>query len=113
MHAGEACRLDHLLRIAFAHAGDVLAHGAVEQFYILRQVTDVTAEVLGMPLGNIDAVKPGIARSRLQITHQDAGQGRLAGRGRPYDPQGLARLEAEGDAAQRRLGRTGVNVCQP
>ena len=43
MHAREARGRDHLLGVALAHAGDVLAHGADEQFDILGQVTDVTA----------------------------------------------------------------------
>ena len=64
-------------------------------------------------MGKIDAVKPGVPRSRWQIAHQDAGQSRLAGRGRPYDPQGLPRLQLEGDAAQDGFGRARVDVGQP
>ncbi len=40
-----------------AEAGDVLAHGAGEQLDILRQITDVLAEILAVPLVEAGAVE--------------------------------------------------------
>ena len=50
-------RSDHGFGVHLAHAGDVLGHRAGKQLDILRQVADMTAEIVGLPLVEGGAVE--------------------------------------------------------
>ena len=93
--------------VDLAEAGDVLGHGAGEQLDVLRQVADVLAEHVLVPLAVFGAVDSHRAVAQRPHTGQCAGQGRLAaGRGAD-DRHALSSLEAERDPLDRRTGRIG------
>ncbi len=59
--------------------GDVLSHRAVEELDILRQVADMPAELIGLPLRKLRAVEPHTARKRRQDADQRPRQRRFSG----------------------------------
>ncbi len=107
VHAGRLGRVDHLVRVDHAEARDVLADGAVEQFDILRQVADVFAQGLAIPLRDLGAVEADrAAHGRVDAEHC-AHQGRFAGRARADHGDRGARLDDETDALEDRRRSAG------
>ena len=83
------------------HAGDVLGHGAFEQHHLLRQIADVLPQRLPV-LFERRTIEPHRAACGPPDAGERAGEGGLAGGGRPRDARRLPRLEAERCAAHRR-----------
>ena len=73
------------------------ADRAGEQFDVLRQIADVTAEHVGRPLVERGAVEPDLAAHRLPDADQGADQRRLAGGAWSDDAEPVAAFEREGD----------------
>ena len=61
MNARELRCGDNGFCIQLAEAANILGNGAVKQFNILRQVTNVWAECGAIPLRNVRAVQPDFA----------------------------------------------------
>src|SRR4051794_5346651 len=71
------------------------AHAAGDQFDILRQITDITAEHIGGPLIERRAIEPHFPAERLPYADQRAHQRRLARSAWPYDSQSVSGLKCE------------------
>ena len=76
-------------------AGDVLGDRAVEQLDVLRQVADMAAERVGLPLVEGGAVEADLAAQGRPDADEGARQGRLAGGARPDEAEALAGLHLE------------------
>ena len=102
--AGRLCCREDGLRIGVrVEAADVLGNRAVEQFDVLRQIADVAAERLDVPLLERGLVEPDRAAQRGPGADKGAHQRRLAGRARPDHAQSGTRLQLEGDVLDERL----------
>ena len=102
--AGRLGRREDGLRIGvLVEAADVFGNRAVEQFDVLRQIADVAAERLDVPLLERRLVEADRAAQRRPGADEGAHQRRLAGRARPDHAQPGTRLEREGDVLDERL----------
>ena len=61
MHAGFLGGVDHFLRVYVAKTGNVFTDGAVKQFDVLGQVTNIRANFVTVVLGNYPAIQAYIA----------------------------------------------------
>ncbi len=102
MHAG-ALRGDHdLLRIDLAKACNVFTDGAAEQLDILRQITDIRAQLILAPLINIRAIQPHLAGSRRPDANDQARQCRFAGTAGADDAERIAWLNLKAETLDDR-----------
>jgi hypothetical protein len=84
LHAGGLRRFKNVLRIGIpVETRDVIGHRPLEQLYVLRQVADVAAECLDIPLIERGLVEADAAAQRRPGTDKRARQRRLARRARP------------------------------
>ena len=97
------CREDGLRIGVLVEAADVFGNRPVEQFDVLRQIADVAAERLDIPLLERGLVEPDRAAQRGPGADEGAHQRRLAGRARPDHAQSGTRLQLEGDVLDERL----------
>ena len=106
MDAGAARGRDDVHRIGIGlEARDVLSDCSGEQRDVLRQVADVAAERVGLPLRERSAVEPDGAARRLPRADQRARERRLAGAARPDQAECRSGAEREADTSmQRRRG---------
>ena len=107
MRTGAARRRHHRVGIGMrGEPGDVLGHRAVEELDILRQVADMPAELVWLPLRQFGAVEPDAALERRQDADERARERRFSGAARPDDPERRAARSEKSDAAeQRAVGR--------
>lgn len=88
-----------------AESRDVFADAAVEKFDVLRQIADVVAQRLPVPLGGFGAIKPD-GPLAYGIKPQDrAEQGGFAGGAGSDHTQCGARFDPKADALEHRGGR--------
>src|SRR5205823_305806 len=74
---------------------DVLRHSAAQQFDVLRQVADMTAEHFGRPLVKRTAIEPNLAADRLPHPDQQARKRSLARAGPAEHAKSVASHERE------------------
>src|SRR5258706_14279817 len=96
----ELCRAHDRRGIAVAHARDVVAYGSGEELDILREVTDVTAQLPARPGIYVGAVETHHARRWRPSADQQPRKGRFAGRGGTADSQSLTGGPLKGDGGQ-------------
>ena len=84
-------------------AGNVFGNRAVEQLDVLRQIADVAAQSLDIPLLERRLVETDRAAQRRPGADEGTRQRRLAGRARSDHAQPGARVEREGDVVDERL----------
>ena len=112
MHAGSLRRADDLLRVSRGiKPCDVLGDRPGEELDILRQIADVPAERLFIPLVERRAVEANLAARGLPNAHEKPGQRRLSGCARPDHTDTLAGIEREtyiGDNEPITAGRGGA-----
>src|SRR4030095_9456577 len=97
---------DLLLTAAWIEAGDVLSNGSIEQLNVLRQVSDVLAKLVSIPLVQRSAIETDLTTLERPYTHQRARQGRLARRTWPDDPPGLPRCQRKIQTLEDNLRRS-------
>ena len=102
VHPGDAGGGDHVGHVGVAEAGDVLAHRAVEEQRVLRQVADRLAEAAALVGEGALAVEVDAAGGRRPEADDQPRQRRLAGAGGADDAEHLAALDLERDVAQER-----------
>ena len=102
MGMGELRGIDDSLVIALSHAGDVVTDRTREQFDVLGEVADEAAELVGVPVCEISAVKADLTRGGLEEADQQPGERALARGRRSHDRQNLPRIDRQGDLAQDR-----------
>ena len=91
------CR-DHRLRRGIRiEAGDVLRNRSFEQLDVLRQIADMLAERVGIPLVERSAIEAYSAAHRRPRADQRTRERRLAGRRGPDDAETGALVELEAD----------------
>ena len=91
--------------VRFGQAGDVLGHGALEQFHLLGQVTHVEEAPLGGPVGDGRAVQAHHPALRDPDAHHEAGQGALAAAAGADEPGAGARFQGKTHPFQRQYRR--------
>ena len=89
------------LRVRLA-VGDVLPDRAAEQQRVLQHEAHLIAQRLQRELADVGAVDLDLPRLGIVEARDQAGDGRLAGAGRPDDRRHLARLDAYADVLQDR-----------
>ena len=105
VRAGGLGRAQHGIGVRlYAHPGDVLGNGAVEQLDCLRDEADMLAELVRVPMVERGAVEPHATMRRPPDAHERAYQRGLAGAARTDDAQRLTRLEGEAHVRDHRLG---------
>ena len=70
---------------------------------VLENHADLPAEGLERQIADVVAVEPNRAQLRVIKPGQEIGDGGFSGRGRTHERGQLARLDAEGNPAERRL----------
>ena len=105
--------VDLLVGEIAAHAADVLLDRARKQLDLLRQIAGVFAELPAVPVAQLGAVEPDLARGRQQASDQNPRQRRLARAGRTDDRQRFAGLQLEVDAVEDGLLGAGRQIEQP
>ena len=85
-------RGEHRIVIRFGQTGDVLGHGALEQFHLLGQVAHVAETALGRPVADGRAVQAHHPALGRPDAHHQAGQGALAAAAGADEPGGRTRL---------------------
>jgi hypothetical protein len=98
----ELRRLDDGGVVDRAEPGDVLGDRAGEQLDVLRQVADVRAELVAVPLGDVGAVEAHRSRLRLPDAEHEPRQRRLARRARADEAEAFAGVERERGALDQR-----------
>ena len=68
----------HLVGIDLCKACDVVRDGPCKQLNVLRQIAQMRAELVFVPLRQVRAVQPYLARDGLPDPHQQSRQGGLA-----------------------------------
>jgi hypothetical protein len=101
------CRQQDVDRIGIGFkSANILGDGAVEQFHVLRQVADVTAECIGCPLVERSAVERDPPGGRAR-SDQGPGQRRLARSTRANNADPLAGLEDKACVLNEDFGGAG------
>ncbi len=101
MHVGGKRSFQHESIVDFSSkTGNVLPDRAVEQRHVLGQVSDMAAQVLGLPFGRRVAVKPDRAALRCPDTGKHLRQCRLAGGARPDHRNRIPGLQVHADIGQ-------------
>ncbi|MNO82588.1 hypothetical protein D3C76_738680 [compost metagenome] len=103
---GQLRRFDDLGGIHLTEARDVFGDGAIEQFDVLGQVTQVRAEGFTRPLADLGAVQAYRALFGGPDADHGTRQGRLARSAGADDRQDFALGQADGHAVDRRLVHT-------
>jgi hypothetical protein len=110
---GAARSFDDLFGIDLAEAGDVFGDAAVQQFDVLRQVAQVRAQCLALPVADGVAIEQHLALHIGPDAHQAARQRRLAGTRWADDADHFAGLELGAYAAQDGLLAPGAVATRP
>src|SRR5262245_15771273 len=80
MCAGGFSRSDDVLRLGFGiESRDIFRNGSPKQFDVLREITNVTSQVVGRPLIQVSAVQADTSRERLPYPDNGSEQRRLSG----------------------------------
>ncbi|MCY1508435.1 hypothetical protein D9M68_427430 [compost metagenome] len=101
---------NHRFGVHLVQARDVVRHAAVEQLDVLGHVADVGAQFFARPVRHVGAVQADLAAAGAPHAREHAREGRLAGRARADDGQGLARRQREDDVREHQGLRAGRAV---
>ncbi len=111
MHAGALGGFDDgFVGCVFAHAGDVLFDGAVEQLDALRQIADMLAGILARPVIEVGAIEADGAMLRHVDADHGFGEGGFASGRRADDAKAFAGLQGERNAAQDGAGFADADI---
>ena len=102
MNAGLAGGGDHLIRIDLAKAGDVFSDGAVEQFDVLWQITQIRPQFITVDVLDVGPVQPDLAGVQRPDPQNGAGQSGFTGGAGTNDADDLVGFDLQVDPAQRR-----------
>lgn len=107
------CRFNIICFHLFLKTADVLSNGSGQELERLRQLAQVSPELLWIRSVQLDAVEANAAADRRKRPDQKTGQGGLTRCCGTSDTQRLSRLDLETDGAQygrSRLARNRKNV---
>ena len=108
MYADSLCCGNHGLGVGVRfEPSDIFCHRAGEQFDILRQITDMTAERVRSPLIEGGAINTNIAAYRLPYSDQQPDQGRFPRATWSDDAETLTGFEFESNILDDNFGNTG------
>jgi len=91
MHAGTLGCNNHLLCIDLSETGDVLADRSREQLYILRQITNIGAQFVLVPLINVGPIQSDFSSHRGPYPDQEPRESGFPRSTRPENAQHLSR----------------------